>query len=100
LKQQFNSAETFRGCPDLMSKYQFHRSTQEIYGTVLNSQNAFRKPWIELLFQAIGQNFAEITLIPKKNPCNFRMFGKTGIFFTRSGIFFSPLFYNSPQTLR
>jgi len=36
LKQQFNSTKTFRS-PDLMWKYQFYGSPQDIYGSVLNS---------------------------------------------------------------
>jgi len=36
MKQQFNSAKTFRGCPDLMWKSQFYGSAQEIYESVLN----------------------------------------------------------------
>jgi len=33
------SAKTFRGCPDLMWKYQFYGPAQEVYGIVLNSWN-------------------------------------------------------------
>jgi len=44
LKQQFNPAKTFRGCPDLLWKCQFYGSAEKIYGSVLNSQNALKDP--------------------------------------------------------
>ena len=37
LIEAFSSAKTFRRCPDLMRKYQFYGSAQEIFGTVLDS---------------------------------------------------------------
>jgi len=36
LTEAFHSVKTFHGCPDLMRKYPFYGSTQEIYGSILN----------------------------------------------------------------
>ena len=50
LIEAFDSAKTFRGCPDLMWKYQFYGSAEKIYGTALNSQNTLKN---ELKFRML-----------------------------------------------